>query len=456
MVTDRMATARMATARMATHLLAAHRPVDGAGLRLLRVVVGLAAAATCGRALWHGWIDTLWTGTPGRLAYPLLGWVPVPPRPVLVGLVAACGLAGALVALGVAERALLGVVAGGMLWLGALDATAYLNHEVLLVGLAVTLALVPASRSVPHAAVLAPRLVLGAVYLWAAVAKLDPGWLAGAPLRGWLAPQGDLPLVGPLLTRPGTAPVLAVAALAFDALVVPALAWSPSRPLGIAAVVAFHAATALLFPIGVFPWLMAGAAIGAFAPARLRWLPVLRLPLRLLILWGRGDEPGGRPPVPVRTPDRVAGRWPVGLRVGVGGIVGLCALAPVRAVLPGSRPAWDGTGDHLAWRVMDHNRAGFVVWQVRDRATGARWEEQPSDHLSPAQARLLSVTPSLLPPAARAIRQGWAREGRDVEVRANVVLSVDGGRARSVVDPSVDLSRTGWTFGHPSWAVLGP
>jgi vitamin K-dependent gamma-carboxylase len=419
------------------------RLVGGSGLRLLRAVVGLAAAATCGRALWHGWIDALWTGTPGRLTYPLLGWVPVPAEPVLVGLVVACGLAGLLVALGVAERALLAGVATGMLWLGALEASAYLNHEVLLVVLAATLALLPAGRTVPWAAVLAPRLVLGSVYVWAAVAKLDAGWLAGAPLQGWLAPQRDLPVLGPLLTRPGTAQVLAVAALAFDALVVPALAWHRTRPYAIAAVLAFHGATAVLFPVGVFPWLMAGAAIGAFAPARLGWLPVLRLRRR------GGEAPRGdrdAQPVP---------RWPVGSRVGVAGLVGLCALAPVRAVLPGSEPAWDGTGDHLAWRVMDHNRAGFVTWEVRDRASGERWEERPTDHLSPAQARLLSSTPSLLPPAARAIRDSWAREGRDVEVRAEVILSVDGGRAVSIVDPDVDLSRTGWTFGHPSWAVLG-
>ncbi|MEO7519732.1 MAG: HTTM domain-containing protein [Acidimicrobiales bacterium] len=404
-------------------------PVDGSGLRLLRVVVGLVAAATCARVIWHGWIDTLWTGTPGRLAYPLLGWVPMPARPVLIVLVVACGLAGLAAALGVAERLSLAFVTAGMLWLGTLDAAAYLNHEVLLVALAGLLALLPAGRTVPPAAVLAVRVVVASVYLWAAVAKLDAAWVAGDPLRVWLASRAGIPLIGPLLVRPGTAALLAGAGLAFDATVVPALAWRRTRPWALGAVVAFHLATAVLFPVGAFPWLMVGAALGAFPPRLLRWVPALRYPERA--------------------------RWPAMSRLAAAGIIGLCALAPLRAVLPGSDPAWDGTGDHLAWRVMDHDRAGFVRWVVRDRATGATWDESPDDHLAPHQQRQLASTVSLLPGAARAVRADWARQGRDVEVRAQAYLSLDGGRAHLVVDPSTDLSRVGWTLGHPAWAVRG-
>lgn len=404
-------------------------PVSGAGLRLLRVVAGSLVALTCGRALVHGWIDTLWIATPGRLPYPMLGWVPVPPRGVLVGLVALCGMAGAAAALGIAQRALLGVAAGGMLWLGALDAAAYLNHEVLLVTLAALLAILPAGRRVPRWAVLAPRVLVGSVYLWAAVAKLDASWLAGRPLHLWLATHADLQLVGPLLVRPQVAPVLAWTGLAFDLLVVPALAWRRTRVAALVVVVLFHAATALLFPLGVFPWLMVGAALGAFAPRGLPLVP------------GVGREATG-------------GGWGTHRRLAAAALVSLCALAPVRAVLPGSRPAVDGTGDHLAWRVMDHDRAGFVTWIVTDRATGATWEEPASDRLAPHQVRQLGATVSLLPGAARAVRAAWAREGRDVEVRAEAVLSVDGRRAVTVADPAVDLSRVGWSVGHPRWASV--
>jgi vitamin K-dependent gamma-carboxylase len=278
---------------------------------------------------------------------------------------------------------------------------------------------------------MAPRVLVGSVYLWAAVAKLDGGWLAGRSMRVWLGAHADLPLVGSLLVRPVAAPALAWAGLVFDLLIVPALAWRRTRTAALGAVVCFHVATAALFPLGVFPWLMVGAALGAFAPRWLPWVPSLR-----------------------RAAPVDAWRGP--RRVAVAALLGLCALAPVRAVLPGSRPAVDGTGDHLAWRVMDHDRAGFVVWVVTDRATGDTWEERPSDHLAPHQVRQLGATVSLLPVAARAVREAWARAGRDVEVRAEAVVSVDGGRAVPVADPDVDLSRVGWTFGHPGWAPPSP
>ena len=413
-------------------------PTDGTGLRFLRAVAGLVAAVTCARALVHGWIDTLWVTPPGRLPYPNLGWVPVPPRGVLVALVVVCGLAGAAVVLGVAERALLGTVAVGMSWLGALDAAAYLNHEVLLVALAALVALLPTGRAVPRWAVALPRVLVGSVYLWAAVAKLDPGWLEGRPLLVWLGARGDVPLVGSLLVRPPAAPLLAWASLVFEVLVVPALAWRRTRTGALAAVVAFHGATALLFPLGVFPWLMAGVAVGAFAPRWLPWVPRL----------GAWSPPSSSPPPP-EAPGRVA------RRIVATAIVAVCVLAPVRAVLPGSDPAYDGTGDHLAWRVMDHARSGFVTWLVTDRATGASWEEPAGERLAPHQVRQLGATVSLLPEAARQVRRAWAREGLDVEVRAEVLLSVDGGRAVQVVDPTVDLSRVGWGPGHPRWARSG-
>lgn len=391
-------------------------------------MAGVLVAVTCARALIHGWVDTLWVGTPSRLAYPLLGWLPVPSRGPLIGLVVVCGLAGAVAALGVASRALLGLAVLGMTWLGALDAAAYLNHEVLLVALAALLALLPSGRIVPWWAVVAPRVLVGSVYLWAAVAKLDAGWLGGRPMQVWLGTHGDLPLVGGLLVRDQVAPVLAWVGLAFDLLVVPALAWRRTRSIALVVVVCFHVATAVLFPLGVFPWLMVGAALGAFAPGRLGWVPT------------PGRATAGEP-------------WRGPRLVAVAVLLALCALAPVRAVLPGSRPAVDGTGDHLAWRVMDHDRAGFVTWVVTDRVTGETWEERASDRLAPHQVRQLGATVSLLPGAARAVREAWAGEGRDVEVRADALVSVDGGRAVRVADPAVDLSRVGWSFGHPSWAT---
>jgi len=44
------------------------------------------------------------------------------------------------------------------------------------------------------------RAQLGLVYFYAGVAKLNPDWLAGEPLRTWLAARTDFPVIGHLFT----------------------------------------------------------------------------------------------------------------------------------------------------------------------------------------------------------------------------------------------------------------
>ena len=78
-------------------------------------------------------------------------------------------------------------------------------------------------------------------------------------------PRSDLPLVGPFLEQRWTAYALSWAGAAFDCSVVALLLWRRTRVWAWVAVVAFHVATWLLFPIGVFPWLMIGVTTIFFA-----------------------------------------------------------------------------------------------------------------------------------------------------------------------------------------------
>ena len=65
-----------------------------------------------------------------------------------------------------------------------------------------------------------------------------------------------VPLLGPLLGEPWVAFAMSWAGAAYDLGIVAALLCARTRPLAYAMVVVFHVATALLFPIGLFPWLM--------------------------------------------------------------------------------------------------------------------------------------------------------------------------------------------------------
>src|SRR5262249_48701697 len=151
----------------------------------------------------------------------------------------------------------------------------YLNHYYLATLLSALLIVLPANRLwsldarrttvaqspfIPSWCILLLRFQLAVVYVFAGLAKINADWLRDAePMRLSLAARSDLPVVGGLFLLPWVATAASWAGAAFDLSIVPLLMWRRTRTFAYVLVVLFHMATALLFPIGIFPWLMIGA-----------------------------------------------------------------------------------------------------------------------------------------------------------------------------------------------------
>ena len=112
--------------------------------------------------------------------------------------------------------------------------------------------------------------------------------------------------------------------------------------------------------LGIFPWLMMGAARIFFAPDWPRRLFERTLRARL-------DHDDPRSPLPIPLPRR----WTV--RVAIAAVV-LFAVVQLAMLLrhfayPGN-VRWNEEGYRFAWRVMLTEKAGFVQYRVRDANTG--------------------------------------------------------------------------------------
>jgi hypothetical protein len=265
------------------------------------------------------------------------------------------------------------------------------------------------------------RAQLGLVYFYGGVAKLNADWiLAAQPLRIWLAASGDVPVLGPWLEAPWAAYACSWAGLAFDLSIVPLLLWRRTRPAAYALVVVFHVLTSLLFPIGIFPWLMIGLTPIFFAPD---W------PRRVL---GR-HAPAPRP---------VAMRHERAVATVLAAHLLFQTLIPLRAVFASRDVAWDEEGFRFAWRVMAMEKAGLATFRVRDPATGETRTVDPRDELTRQQARMMATQPDMIADYARHLAAVARRAGRDgAEVRADVFVSLNGRPSRRFVDPDADLSR---------------
>lgn len=446
-------------------------PVSGGSLAAVRISLGLVAALSAVRIAANGWIDALYAGPTHRFTYVGFGWVPQPSAPVVAALVAAVGVAGVVLALGWRCRVAAAVLLAAFGWIELIDVTTYLNHYWFVTLLAALCVVAPVGRAasldavrrgpgpVARGWVWLVRFQVGVVYAFAGLAKLQPDWLAGRPLELWLPARGALPLVGPLVEQPSAARVLAVAGAAFDCSIVPLLLWRRTRLAAWLVLVAFHVSTWLLFPIGVFPWLMIGASTIFFEPdwpltawaavrRRVGWLGAAAVPA------GAHEEPADRPRA-VRVASTA--RWRRGmLGVAVVAWVVVQLALPLRHLAYPGDHRWSGQGYRFAWNVLLTERAGSVTFVVTDPRAGRTWIADVDRLYTPTQVRVMSGEPDLVHQAARTIAAEERADGREVEVRVDAWVSLDGRPPARIIDPTVDLASEPLDLRPDDWILPRP
>ena len=305
----------------------------------------------------------------------------------------------------------------------------------------------PSQRSctIPRWVIWVLAAQVGVVYVFGGIAKLNLDWLLHAQsLRIWLYNNGDIPLVGPILQEVWVAYAMSWAGAAFDLTIVGWLLWRRSRPIAYAVLVVFHVMTWILFPIGMFPWIMIAGTLVFFSPD---WPH--RLVARVL-----------RRPVatPLAPPPSVS-RPTLLVRAGAVGLV-LFALLQVAVPLrhwayPGN-VRWNEDGCRFSWRVMLTEKTGHIRFLVTDTTTGEWWMEHPETYLTPLQAERMAYQPDLILATAHIIARDAERRGQNVKVRADSFVTFNGRKAARFVDSEVDLARVEPGLWPKTWVLPAP
>jgi hypothetical protein len=437
------------------------RPVDAASLAAFRILFGLVMFAASVRVLAKGWIGPHFVEPRFFFKYWGFSWVEVPPAWGVYALFVLIAALALLVALGLFYRAAAAGFFLAFTYAELMDASLYLNHYYLVSLLALLLAALPAHalwsldarrrpalrrQTVPAIALVVLRFQVGLVYTCAGLAKLQGDWLLhGQPLGIWLASRTELPLVGPWLGLPGAALALGWVGFLFDTTIAWWLAWRRTRPAAFVVLVAFHAATKVLFPIGMFPFIMITAATVFFAPS---W------PRRFAGLWAGGGAGAASPP----PPPLPAARWRRWAAVAAFGCHALVQLAlPFRHLAYGGNVLWHEQGMRFSWRVMVREKSGSVTFHVRNARTGRAWVVSPRDYLAEHQEREMGTQPELVWQLARHIARDFERRGLGpVEVRADALASLNGRPAAPLVDPTVDLAAIEDGLAPQGWVPPAP
>ena len=411
-----------------------NRAVPLASLAAFRVLFGVTMCVAMLRTIARGWVETVYLEPAFHFSYPGFAWVRPLPAHLMYPLVAGTAVAALAVAVGFFYRAASVIFLLGFLYLELIDRAVYLNHYYLVTLLAFLLCFMPAHRCWswdaavgrvqtldfgPAWPILLLRFQLAVVYLFAAIAKMNSDWLLHAqPLRIWLPAASDVALIGPWLNELWTAYAFSWFGLLYDLLIVGALLHSRTRSFAYAVVVLFHAATALLFPIGMFPWIMIVATTVFFPPdwPRFKHSPPHEIPASTI-------------PLP---------------RLHTVAIAAYCVLQiliPTRSwFIPGDS-YWTQEGFDFGWRVMVAEKTGMADFTVVHRETGRRTRVSNADFLTCGQERAMAQSPLLIRQFALHLDRLFDAAGRDEHgVVVDAYATMNGRRSQRLIRKDVDLT----------------
>lgn len=425
-------------------------PVDASFLVVFRIAFGLLIALDMLWHVQHGFIRDHFIEPARHFTYFGFGWVRPLPGDAMFLPFAAVGLSGVMIALGWRYRIAAVVFFAGFAWIFLTDQSLYLNHNYLICLLGFLMILLPAharcsldaragrvtaSTTVPTWTLWILRFQLTVVYVYGGLAKINPDWLRGEPVRAWLAGRADIPVIGPWLTHEIAPYFFAYGGLLYDLFVVPLLLWRRTRWLAVAMTAFFHLTNATLFDIGIFPWIMLATTFLFFPPDQIGRL------------FTRGQK--GRPAL-VPAPSRFVLR-PALLAV-LAVYAGVQLLMPLRHWAYPGDVAWTEEGHRFSWRMKLRSKQGWVTYRVVDPATGRTDTVQPERFMTGWQAVRMATRPDMILQGAHWLAADAEKAGRPRPlVYADAWCVLNGRTPRRLIDPAADLAAQRRSLAPSPW-----
>jgi len=457
-------TSNGAPANLSRRLSAAlFEPVDISFLVFFRIVFGGILLWESYRYFTHGWIRRYYIEPVVNFGYYGFSWVKPWPEPGMYVHFFVLGLAAACVMVGFLYRFAAPVLFLTFTYSFLLDQTRYLNHFYLVCLISFLMCFLPANRAFSVDALLRRRIrsdfvpawtlwllraQVGIPYFYGGIAKLNSDWLhGGEPMRSWLRPLTRVTGGSAIFTSDWIVYSFVIAGLLLDLLVVPLLLWRRTRPFALAAAILFNLMNALIFDIGIFPWLMLGSLLVFFPPDLAR-----RFARAFL-------SPGEQVPVKAETLAATSSCAPsfASQKLVVRLLVAYFAFQlvfPLRHYFYPGDVNWTEEGHNFSWHMKLRTKSGEAIFTVTHPESGQTWTVKPEDYLKPHQLTKAITKPDLLVIFGHYLAEEKKREGyENVEVRAHVMVSLNGRNPQLLIDPNVDLAKEEVSLLPARWIV---
>jgi hypothetical protein len=429
-----------------------------ATLAFFRLAFGLMMAFSLIRFTAYGWIEKLYILPQYRFTYYGFSHLPrLGNYTYLLFLI--CFLSAVFVAIGYKYRIAISTFFLSFTYIELLDKTTYLNHYYFVSVVAFILIFLPANRFfsvdayknsklrsqfIPKWNVDILKIIIAIVYVYAGLAKINTDWLLEAmPLKIWLPGQSDLPIIGSYLNKNWVHYLFSWTGMIYDLTIPFLLLYKPTRYFAFFLVVVFHVLTKILFPIGIFPYVMIISSL-LFFDSKFH-IQVLKYTSRIFkIPFTKFQNNQLFTPTLFNKTGNVVVILFVVIQI----------VFPFRYLLYKEELFWTEQGYRFSWRVMLMEKAGYTQFTVVDSKTNEKIKVNNSQFLTEFQIKQMAFQPDFILEYAHILKNHYSKNGiNNPKVFAESYVALNGRLSRLYIDPKVDLAQEKESFKNKKWIL---
>jgi hypothetical protein len=430
-----------------------------APLAMFRILFGGMMFFSILRFALNGWIYDLYIKPVFYFSYYGFEWVKPLGELGMYALFTVMALSAVGILLGLFYRFSAIVFFASFTYVELIDKANYLNHYYFISIVAFLMVLLPAGSyfsldvkrdpqkeitNIPRFFIIVIQLQLGLVYFFAGVAKLNYDWLFEAmPLRMWLPPHDNIPVVGFLFNKLWIAYFFSWFGAIYDLSIPFLLIFKKTRGIAYFLVIAFHVMTYLLFQIGMFPFIMIVCTLVFFSEDfHIQTLEKIKRILKIPTIPSVTRYYEFKPFIKQILPAVLIIHFTIQV------------LLPFRYILYPGKLFWTEQGFRFSWRVMLMEKAGKAFFYVFDKETGRRGEAMMNNYLTPNQEKMMATQPDMILQYAHFLKEKYKEQGiKDPEIRTECYVTLNGSGSRLFIDPATDLGKEYDSFKSKKWIL---
>ena len=427
------------------------KQIDNTSLIIFRIIFGLLIFLESVGAIFTGWVKR--TLIDPEFTFTVIGfdWLQPLPGNGMYFYYGIMGLFGLMVMIGYKYR--FSIISFTLLWTATylMQKASYNNHYYLLILISGFMCIVPAHKYLSVDAKLNPEISsihmpnwakwifiaqMAIVYTYGSIAKLYPDWLNTSVINQFMLAKKHYYVIGDILQNTYIHCFLAYGGVLFDGLIIPLLLIKQTRKIAFVASIFFHLFNAIVFQVGIFPFLSLAFCLFFFDTKTIH-----KLFLKSKSFYNSNDII-----VPQNT---------TAIKFLLAIYFCIQIALPIRHWFIKDDVLRTEEGHRLSWRMMLRLKTGIINFRVIDKATGNTTIINHREMLSKKQSGIIATKPDVIWQFTQHLKNKYASEGKDVEIYVvNSRISINGGAFKPFINPEIDLTTVKWsTFRHSDWIL---